>query len=157
LGTLRSHPSVQFAPRDSFKDVADDKVVKLITELSDWLSEHSASRGVGPVVQAYFEDMYEVWRGQRRLLAEDGVAVCVLANSTFAQRERQAAGDRLETLRVPLLTDVLLAHLAKLSSPWSSSRSHRRPSGPFVRESGGRAYTARLRFILACSTSQHDT
>jgi hypothetical protein len=59
--------------------------------------------------------MFEVWQGQYRLLADDGVAVCVVANSTFARRERGDDATRKELWRMPLLTDVLLAHLAKLA------------------------------------------
>ena len=115
LGTLRSHPSVKFPDRGSLVEVTDSPAVKLVGELSQWLCERSVRRDVGPVVQAYFEDMYEVWRQQLDLLAHDGFAVCVVANSTFARRERQHNGSRKELWRLPLLTDVLLAHLARLA------------------------------------------
>ncbi|MEA2384214.1 MAG: hypothetical protein QOH72_4185 [Solirubrobacteraceae bacterium] len=57
--------------------------------------------------------MLQVWREQFRVLDTDGVAVCVVTNSTFARRE--VYGDvRREHWRLPLLTDdVVLAHLAR--------------------------------------------
>lgn len=115
LGTLRSHPSVKFPRRDSFAGHEDHAVVKLVIELSEWLTKHGARRDVGPVVRTYFEDMLDVWRGQYRLLEDGGVAVCVVANSTFSRRTRGADGTLTESWRVPLLTDVLLAHLAELA------------------------------------------
>jgi hypothetical protein len=115
LGTLRSHPSVKFEPRDSFDGVQEHRAVRLIGDLSQWLCDHGARRDVGPVVQTYFEDMFEVWQQQHALLATNGVAVCVVANSTFARRECEPSGTRKELWRLPLLTDVLLAHLARLA------------------------------------------
>jgi hypothetical protein len=114
LGTLRSHPSVKFNRRDSFAGVEENAVVQLVGRISEWLLARGARRDVGHVVQSYFEDMLEVWRCQHVLLAEDGVAVCVVANSTFSRREREGA-IWLEQWRLPVLTDVLLAHLAILA------------------------------------------
>jgi hypothetical protein len=115
LGTLRSHPSVMFPARDSFRGVEDEPVVKLVAELSEWLTKHGRRRDVGPVVRTYFEDMLDVWRAQHALLGAGGVAICVVANSTFSRRERGADETPVESWRVPLLTDVLLAHLAELA------------------------------------------
>lgn len=114
LGTLRSHPSVKFDRRDSFAGVEENSVVQLVGRISEWLLARGAGRDVGPVVQSYFEDMLEVWCCQHALLAEAGVAVCVVANSTFSRREREGAA-WLEQWRLPVLTDVLLAHLAILA------------------------------------------
>jgi hypothetical protein len=111
-GTLRSHPSVRFERRGYF-DGEGGSDIDLITRASDWICAFGSRREVGPVVREYFEDMLQVWREQRRVLAADGVAVCVVANSTFARRERDEAGFRTESWRLPLLTDVLLAHLAR--------------------------------------------
>jgi hypothetical protein len=115
LGTLRSHPSIKFEPRDSFAEGVDQPVIELVQDISGWLCERGARRDVGPVVKSYFEDMFEVWQGQHALLADDGVAVCVVANSTFARRQRQDDRDWQELWRMPLMTDVLLAHLARLA------------------------------------------
>jgi hypothetical protein len=115
LGTLRSHPSIKFPARDSFRGREDEPVVQLVIELSEWLTKHGARRDIGPVVRTYFEDMLDVWRAQYALLADGGVAICVVANSTFSRRERGANGTPTESWRVPLLTDVLLAHLARLA------------------------------------------
>jgi hypothetical protein len=59
--------------------------------------------------------MWQVWRQQHRLLEPSGVAVCVVANSTFSRRDREDDGLRVEKWRLPILTDVVLAHLARLA------------------------------------------
>lgn len=110
LGTLRSHPSVRFAPRHYF-DEQTGPDIDLVEGISAWISAHGSRREVGPVVREYFEDMLQVWRQQHRLLRDDGIAVCVVANSTFARREIHE-GQRRECWRLPLITDVILAHLA---------------------------------------------
>jgi hypothetical protein len=113
LGTLRSHPSVRFPGREYF-DGVEHPAVDLVNNISKWVCEEGGRREVGPVVRNYFEDMLQVWREQARLLASGGVAVCVVANSTFSRREKDASGNLKEHWRLPLLTDVVLAHLAKL-------------------------------------------
>jgi hypothetical protein len=67
---------------------------------------------VAPVTKQYFEDMLQVWREQHRILEAGAHSVCVVANSTFSRRDRGEDNVRKELWRVPLLTDVLLAHLA---------------------------------------------
>ncbi len=114
LGTLRSHPSVRFPKRDYFDDVQHASV-ELVEDISEWVCDQGGRPEVGPVVRGYFEDMLEVWREQARLLAPGGVAVCVVANSTFSRREKIATGNPEEHWRLPLLTDVVLAHLATLA------------------------------------------
>jgi hypothetical protein len=47
-----------------------------------------------------------------RVLSSDGIAVCVVANSTFSRREKREDGSWSESWRLPVLTDVILAHLA---------------------------------------------
>lgn len=115
LGTLRSHPSVKFPESASFSGVEDNPAVEAILAISAYLTENGARKDIGPIVRTYFEDMLDVWRGQRALLGNDGIAVCVVANSTFARRTKLADGRRVELWRLPLLTDVLLAHLARLA------------------------------------------
>jgi hypothetical protein len=115
LGTLRSHPSIKFEERHSFSGFEGERVVELVRMTSLWLTENSARRDIGPVVQAYFEDMFEVWRAQVKFLSKSGIAVCVVANSTFSRRDKAADGTIAELWRMPLLTDVLLAHLALLA------------------------------------------
>jgi len=114
LGTLRSHPSVKFPPRTYLSGIVDP-VVELIADLSAFATTHGRRNDVGPVIQAYFEDMYRVWLQQRRVLRPGGVAACVVANSTFSRRERLKDGSHAESWRMPVLTDVLLAHLALLA------------------------------------------
>jgi hypothetical protein len=111
LGTLRSHPSVRFKERDYF-DGVDGVAVELVEHIADWMGEHGGRPEVAPVVRQYFEDMLQVWREQHRILRSRASAVCVVANSTFSRRGVNEHGERHELWRVPLLTDVLLAHLA---------------------------------------------
>lgn len=115
LGTLRSHPSVKFPERWAFEEGEDDRSVRLVRGLSDWLGQHGARRDVGPVIRHYFEDMLQVWREQLRVLAPGASTVCVVANSTFSRRVRANDGERRELWRLPVLTDVVLAHLALLA------------------------------------------
>jgi hypothetical protein len=76
------------------------------------MNDRGARPEVGPVVRQYFEDMLQVWREQLRILSPDSAAVCVVANSTFSRREGAIDGVRRERWRLPVLTDVILAHLA---------------------------------------------
>jgi hypothetical protein len=110
LGTLRSHPSVKFPDRHYFAGV-DSDVVSLVHAASDWVTANGARREVGPIIQQYFEDMFQVWREQYRVLKPGGAAACVVANSTFSRRT-VGAESVAELWRLPILTDVLLAHLA---------------------------------------------
>jgi hypothetical protein len=113
LGTLRSHPSVRFPARKYF-DQVDHPAVDLVMEISRWMSSEASRTEVGPVVRNYFEDILQVWRQQFKLLSSGGVAVCIVANSTFSRREKQGPGEWKEYWRLPLLTDVVIAQLAKL-------------------------------------------
>lgn len=114
LGTLRSHPSLRFDERPYFQDVEGD-VIDLVSGLSDWVTQQSRRAETGPIVRQYFEDMLQVWREQHRILQPGAVAVCVVANSTFSRRDRCEDGSRKERWRLPLLTDVVLAHLALIA------------------------------------------
>jgi len=113
LGTLRSHPSVSFPALGYFDDVKHP-AVDLVNEISKWISSEGGRPEVGPVIRHYFEDMLQVWRQQFKLLAPGGVAVCVVANSTFSRREKDGSKKLKEHWRLPLLTDVVLAQLARL-------------------------------------------
>jgi hypothetical protein len=114
LGTLRSHPSVKFEERPYFKD-AGGPVIDLVQGLSDWIGTRSSRPHAGPVVRQYFEDMLQVWREQLRILTPGSSAICVVANSTFSRRDRTDNGQRSERWRLPVLTDVILAHLALMA------------------------------------------
>lgn len=114
LGTLRSHPSLRFEDRDAFAG-ASGPAIDLVEGLSAWMSNYGARPEVGPVVRQYFEDMLEVWREQLRILAPGATAVCVVANSTFSRRELNGNAGRHERWRLPVLTDVILAHLALMA------------------------------------------
>jgi|GEM_PF-662004 len=111
LGTLRSHPSVQFPQRDYFQD-EEGEAIDLVRGIADWVRQHGGRPEVAPVVRNYFEDMLQVWREQHRILKSGAISVCVVANSTFSRRKRDKDGGLQELWRLPLLTDVLLAHLA---------------------------------------------
>lgn len=113
LGTLRSHPSIRFGDRRAPKP-ADDPAIDLIHRMSGWFMEHGTRPESGRVVRQYFEDMWDVFAEQARVMKPGGTAVCVVANSTFSRREKEG-GETRELWRVPLLTDVLLAHIARLT------------------------------------------
>jgi hypothetical protein len=102
---------VRFPARAYFGSEAGTDI-DLVLAMSDWLSCHGARPEVGPVIREYFEDMLQVWREQFRVLDRAGIAVCVVANSTFARREKPgvATGD---IWQLPVLTDVLLGCFAR--------------------------------------------
>jgi hypothetical protein len=79
------------------------------------MSTNGARSDIGPVVLEYFEDMLQVWREQARIVASGGAAVCVVANSTFSRRARDGSDGLQERWRLPVLTDVILAHLATMA------------------------------------------
>lgn len=112
LGTLRSHPSLRFgdrpAPRPSQAPVFD-----FVHRIAGWVSEHAARPDTGRIVRQYFDDMYTVMREQARVLRPGGAAVCVVANSTLSRREKQEGGQPKELWRMPIVTDVVIAHLAR--------------------------------------------
>jgi hypothetical protein len=137
LGTLRSHPSVRFGERNYFSETTGP-VVDLVKGLSRWVAEQGLRPEIGPIVLQYFEDMLEVWRQQYRLIAPGGKAVCVVANSTFSRREKREDGSWREQWRVPILTDVILAHLSLLAGFQSVELMHARDLRP-RNVKGGRA------------------
>lgn len=111
LGTLRSHPSVRF-PQDEVLADVDGDVVTVVEQIARVLDEQLPRPGLGEMAGNYFEDMYRVLAEQHRILEPGGHAVCVVANSTFARRER-AEGEYVESWRLPVLTDVLIGRLAE--------------------------------------------
>jgi hypothetical protein len=111
LGTLRSHPSVRFEQQKVLETV-DAPVVDVVGLIAGALEERLPRPGLGEMARNYFEDMYGVLIEQHRVLEPGGHTVCVVANSTFARRER-VNGEYRESWRLPLLTDVLIARLAE--------------------------------------------
>lgn len=113
LGTLRSHPSVKFPERGYFDDVTHP-AVEAVKSMESLLEARLPRPGLGVMLRGYFEDMLQVMREQYRVLEPGGHAVCVVANSTFSSRKRDADG-WAEEWRLPVLTDVLIARLAELA------------------------------------------
>jgi hypothetical protein len=113
LGTLRSHPSIQFPDRGYF-DGLDHPVVETIERVEALLKSRLPKSGYGTMTRGYFEDMLRALREQHRVLEPGGHAVCVVANSTFSSRTRED-GTWTENWRLPLLTDVILARLAEVA------------------------------------------
>jgi hypothetical protein len=113
LGTLRSHPSIQFPSRAYFAGV-DDPAVEAVKAIETLLEERLPKPGLGVMTRGYFEDMLQVLREQHRVLERGGHAVCVVANSTFSRRRREGSG-WTEEWRLPVLTDVLIARLAEIA------------------------------------------
>ena len=113
LGTLRSHPSVMFPERAYLAGVSDD-AADLIASVTDFVERHGMRPSEARMIPGYFDDMYRVLTQQMWLLKPGGWVSLVVGNSTFARRMTGADG-RLELWRMPILTDVLLAHLARLA------------------------------------------
>lgn len=109
LGTLRSHPSIDF-PRRPEDQAADHPSGQVIEQLAAFLERHHARPAIGRMLRGYFADMRQVLYEQLRALEPGGHAVFVVGNSTFSRR-REVYGRRTEDWRLPILTDVLLAHM----------------------------------------------
>jgi hypothetical protein len=120
-GTLRSHPSIKFPPTDHLKAINGAAVAKAIAMIADFIEAHHKDSAIGRMVRNYFEDMYVVIREQFRVLEPGGHMVCVVGNSTFTGRERKVTQIEVgksvtayeEQWRLPVLTDLLLAGLAR--------------------------------------------
>jgi hypothetical protein len=110
-GTLRSHPSIEFANRPSRSDRASP-VFGVIDSITEFLTAHIARASLGRVHGYYFADMEEVLHEQYRTLEPGGAIACVVANSTFSRRIKEEARAS-EIWRIPILTDVLIARLAE--------------------------------------------
>ena len=113
-GTLRSHPSIRFDERGGFDGVSGE-AVELVGLIASWVTTWSTRPENGPIVRQYFEDMFEAFVAQAHALGPNGVSVCVVANSTYAHRARLENGSYVEEWRIPLLTDVILAHLGRIA------------------------------------------
>jgi hypothetical protein len=111
LGTLRSHPSIEF-PAQSLLSTVDAPVARLVEQAAEFMEYHLPRPGIGRMTRNYFEDMYRVFCEQARILRSGGHSVCIVGNSTFARRET-VDGRRSESWRLPILTDVVLARLAE--------------------------------------------
>ena len=111
-GTLRSHPSIRFESRP-LSDGVESLVLDHAGMLSRWMASNSMRREVARPLIEYFEDMFEVWKQQARAVKKGGIAACVVANSTFSRRSRDEDGGYVEEWRFPVLTDSLLAGLAR--------------------------------------------
>lgn len=111
LGTLRSHPSIKFDRTEHLVSV-EAPVAEAIEHIAETLESELPRPGLGDMARNYFEDMYQVFIEQHRILEPGGHSVCVVANSTFSRRRRDDDG-MSEAWRLPLLTDVILARLAQ--------------------------------------------
>lgn len=111
LGTLRSHPSVDFPPRGYLAGVPG-RAVELIAAIGLFVEGHGLRPSEARMISHYFEDMYRVFSQQLWVLRPGGTFACVVANSTFSRRIKLKSGPD-EMWRLPILTDVLLAHLAR--------------------------------------------
>src|SRR6185312_3355747 len=112
LGTLRSHPSIDFPPRGFVDDILGRRhpLAFILRGISTFLERNHAGNGLGKMVANYFDDMTRVLQQQHLYLEPGAHAVCVVANSTFSRRD-MFNGARHERWRLPILTDVLLAHI----------------------------------------------
>lgn len=115
LGTLRSHPSVEFPARNYISDIlgVDHNLTYIVRAISSFVERHHVRPVNGRTIWNYFDDMTKVLQQQYQYLEPGGHAACIVANSTFSRRDRQDDGTWVERWRLPILTDVLLAHIAK--------------------------------------------
>jgi hypothetical protein len=111
LGTLRSHPSVEFPDR-GYLAVEHAPVADFVEDVSSFIERNHARAGIGRMVRNYFDDMYRVLAQQAWVLEPGAWMICVVGNSTFSRR-LSANGVREEIWRVPLLTDVVIARMAE--------------------------------------------
>jgi hypothetical protein len=111
LGTLRSHPSVAH-PERAYLSGAPSDVVDLIQEITAFGERHGLRPSESRMISGYFDDMYRVFTQQMWVLKPGGYFACVVGNSTFSRRIKRAEKTD-ELWRLPVLTDLLLAHLAR--------------------------------------------
>ncbi len=111
LGTLRSHPSIDF-PSRGYLDGVQGQTVEVIRAIASFVERNGARRRIGRMIHNYFDDMYQVLAEQYLMLEPGGRIACVVANSTFSRRNKNGRTND-EVWRIPLLTDVLLAGLAE--------------------------------------------
>ena len=113
LGTLRSHPSVEFPATRRFTDLCVS-VAQTVEALASFVEHHHARPNMGRMIRNYFEDMFAAFTEQRRALAPGGAIACVVANSTFSRRDK-IDGQWHELWRLPVPSDIILAALAELA------------------------------------------
>jgi hypothetical protein len=113
LGTLRSHPSIEFPVNTYFSESSAD-VSQLIRDLALFIEQNHTRPNMGRMVQNYFEDMYQVFVEQARTLQPRGRIACVVANSTFSRRQK-VDGKWREHWSLPVPSDIILARLAELA------------------------------------------
>lgn len=115
LGTLRSHPSVEFPERNYVEEILGKRhnLTYLLRAITSFVERHHARPVNGRTIWNYFDDMTRVLWQQFRYLEPGGHAVCVVGNSTFSRRDREEDGTWTERWRLPVVTDVILAHIAK--------------------------------------------
>jgi hypothetical protein len=113
LGTLRSHPSVEFPATLRFQNL-DVPVTRTVENLASFVEEQHLRPNMGRMIRNYFEDMFAAFREQQRVLAPGGAIACVVANSTFSRREK-IDDQRHELWRLPVPSDLILAGLAELA------------------------------------------
>lgn len=128
MGTLRSHPSVKFEDRNDLEGV-DADVVSAVNDLADFLDGRLPRPGTGAMIKNYFSDVYQMLVEQARVLEPGGHFACVVGNSTFSRRD--VVGDkRVEKWRMPILTDVIIAHLAEAAGFAETAIWHARDLRP---------------------------
>jgi hypothetical protein len=113
LGTLRSHPSIEF-PTTDYLPTSTSAVVEVIRELASFIESHHARPNMGRMLRNYFEDMYQAFCEQARALRPGGSIACVVANSTFSRRKK-IDGAWHEQWSLPVPSDIILARLAELA------------------------------------------
>ena len=112
LGTLRSHPSIEFPSRPYLDAIEKSDVAAVVRLISRFLERHHVRPAMGRMVRNYFDDMYATLAEQYRCLEDGGHAVCVVGNSTFSRREPTGDG-WAEVWRLPILTDVIIGRIAE--------------------------------------------
>lgn len=112
LGTMRSHPSLEFPARGYLAAAKSTLVNEAVELIAGFVESNNARPDIGRMIRNYFDDMYQVFADQHEALEPGGYSVCVVGNSTFSRRDKSEGG-RAERWRVPLLTDVILARLAQ--------------------------------------------
>ncbi len=112
LGTLRSHPSIEFPERGYLATISGSAVAEATEAIGSFVERNHPRAETGRMIRNYFDDMYRALQQQHRALEPGGHVVCVVANSTFSHRMKYGA-EVEEYWRLPLLTDVLLARLGE--------------------------------------------
>lgn len=114
LGTLRSHPSVEFPATLRFEKHDNAPVVRAIQQLASFVEGEHLRPNMGRMIRNYFEDMFAAFVEQIRVLRPGGASACIVANSTFSRREK-VDGQWNELWRLPVPSDLILAGLAQLA------------------------------------------